>query len=160
MIMSSKDAVGLWRDLLKEDVKPCGLGARDTLRLEVGYNLYGSDMDHKTSPLVSHLSWTVSFKDADRDFVGRKALEKEKAEGVAQKLVGLVMTDPGVLRDHQKVFIDGVDVGEITSGGFSPTLKHAIALARVPIDAKETAEVERRGKRVPVKLVKLPFIIK
>lgn len=160
IIVSSDLLTGLWQDLLSEQVRPCGLGARDTLRLEAGYNLYGSDMDQSTSPLVSNLSWTVSFKDESRDFIGCKALEKEKADGIKQKLVGLVMREPGVLRNHQTVFVNGVGEGEITSGSFSPSLNHAIALARVPMDTGETAEVERRGKRVTVEVVKPPFLKK
>jgi aminomethyltransferase len=157
IIAPSEVIVMMWQDLLKEGVQPCGLGARDTLRLEAGYNLYGADMDQNTSPLVSNLSWTVSLKDASRDFVGRAALEKEKTDGADQKLVGLLMTEPGVLRNHQTVFIDGVGEGEITSGSFSPTLNHAIALARVPVATADVAAVERRGKRVEVTVVKPPF---
>ena len=157
IIASSDVIVMLWQELLTAGVRPCGLGARDTLRLEAGYNLYGADMDQDASPLVSNLSWTVSFKDASRDFVGKAALKKEKNEGLTQKLVGLVMTAPGVLRNHQTVFIDGVGEGEITSGSFSPTLNHAIALARVPVATGDVAAVERRGKRVKVTVVKPPF---
>ena len=160
IILPSEDAKALWEDLLNEEVAPCGLGARDTLRLEAGFNLYGLDMDATTSPLISNLAWTVSLKDKVRDFVGRAALEKVKANGVIQKLVGLEMEVAGVLRDHQTVFVEGLDDGEITSGSFSPTLGHAIALARVPIDTGDTAEVERRGQRIPVKVVTLPFVKK
>jgi len=160
IILPADDAKFLWEDLLDEDVAPCGLGARDTLRLEAGYNLYGSDMDATTSPLISNLAWTVSLKDESRDFVGRQVLEKEKANSIKQKLVGLVMEEKGVLRDHQKVFVEGIGEGEITSGSFSPTLGHAIALARVPIDTGDTAEIERRGKRIKVKVVKPPFVKK
>jgi len=160
VILPAETAKLMWEDLLNEDVAPCGLGARDTLRLEAGFNLYGADMDTTTSPLVSNLAWTVSLKDTSRDFVGRATLEKQKSEGIPQKLVGLVMEEKGVLRNHQKVFVDGVGEGEITSGSFSPTLGHAIALARVPMDTGDTAEVERRGQRITVKVVKPPFIKK
>lgn len=160
IILPAVEVTTLWEDLLQKGVAACGLGARDTLRLEAGFNLYGSDMDARTSPWISNLSWTVSLKDASRDFVGRKALEKEKANSVTQKLVGVVMETAGVLRDHQKVFVNDIGEGEITSGSFSPTLGYAIALARVPIDTGDTAEVERRGKRIPVKVVKPPFIKK
>ncbi|MCB1826797.1 MAG: glycine cleavage system aminomethyltransferase GcvT [Coxiellaceae bacterium] len=160
IIVPNELAVGLWEDFLNEQVRPCGLGARDTLRLEAGYNLYGSDMDQNTSPLVSNLAWTISFKDEARDFVGRAALEKEKAVGVHQKLVGLVMKEKGVLRNHQTVFIENVGEGEITSGSFSPSLNYSIALARVPMETGETAEVDRRGKRIKVEVVKPPFFKK
>lgn len=160
IIIPNDLAVNLWKDFITEEVRPCGLGARDTLRLEAGFNLYGADMNEETSPLVSNLSWTVSLKDEARRFVGREALEKEKANGIQQKLVGLVMKEPGVLRNHQEVFIPGGGVGEITSGSFSPSLKHAIALARVPMNTGDVAEVERRGKRVTVEVVKPPFVKK
>ena len=160
MIVPEDLASALWQDLLNEQVRPCGLGARDTLRLEAGYNLYGADMDESTSPLVSNLAWTISFTDDKRDFVGRTVLEKEKVQGVKQKLVGLVMKHPGVLRNHQAVFIEGIGKGEITSGSFSPTLNYAIALARVPVDTGKTAEIERRGKRITVDVVRPPFVKK
>lgn len=160
MIVPNELVAGLWEDLLNEEVKPCGLGARDTLRLEAGLNLYGHDMDETTSPLVSNLAWTVSFKDPARQFIGRDALEQEKEKGIEKKLVGLVMTEPGVLRDHQAVFIEGVGEGEITSGSFSPILNHAIAFARVPAATGSEAEVERRGKRVNVQITSVPFVKK
>ena len=152
------EAPAFWKQLMHKGAKPCGLGARDTLRLEAGLNLYGSDMDEQTSPLISNLAWTVSWSDPDRDFIGRAALKKQIERGVTQQLVGLVMEEPGVLRNHQKVWIEGNGEGEITSGGFSPTLGHAIALARVPMNSGNTATVDRRGKRIPVKIIKPPFV--
>ena len=157
MVVPSEKAPALWQAFLDNGVAPCGLGARDTLRLEAGFNLYGSDMDESTSPLISNLAWTVSFKDGTREFYGRNVLVDEKEAGVSQKLVGLVMESGGVLRDHQKVFCAAGE-GEITSGSFSPTLGYAIALARVPKEIGESAEVERRGQRVPVKVVQPPFV--
>ena len=138
-------------------VVPAGLGARDTLRLEAGMNLYGSDMDETTSPWVSGLDWTVALEPEDRDFVGRAALEAEKAAGISRKLVGLVLEGRGVLRNHQKVICDAGE-GEITSGGFSPTLGVAVALARVPADCSEACQVDIRGKRQSVRVVKPVFV--
>lgn len=158
IISPAKSAVVLWKQFVHAGAKPCGLGARDTLRLEAGLNLYGSDMDEATSPLTSNLAWTVCWRDADRDFIGRAALQKQIETGVKEQLVGLIMEQPGVLRDHQKVRIDGDGEGEITSGGFSPTLGHAIALARVPVDSGHEGKIERRGQQIPVKIIKPPFV--
>lgn len=158
VILPAEEAKQLWQKAIDADVKPCGLGSRDTLRLEAGMNLYGVDMNESTSPLTSNLSWTVSFKDEARNFVGRDALLTEKEKGIAQKLVGVVMTDPGVLRNHQPVSVNGDGEGEITSGSFSPTLGHAIALARVPFDAGDEGSIERRGKKISVAFVKPPFV--
>lgn len=158
-IMVPEDEVAdFWQALGEAGVAPCGLGARDTLRLEAGMNLYGSDMDETVSPLVSAMGWTVAWEPEDRDFCGRKALEAEKAAGVEQKLVGLVMEKRGVLRGHQKVIIEGVGEGEITSGTFSPTLNMSIALARVPSAAGSEAVVDMRGKQVPVRIIRPPFV--
>lgn len=158
MLVPNVEALSIWEAFIKAGAKPCGLGARDTLRLEAGLNLYGTDMDESTSPLVSNLSWTVSFKDEARNFIGRKALEEIKAQGIDQQLVGLVLKEKGVLRNHQTVFCDGKKIGEITSGGFSPTLGEAIAFARLPKTAKAPLSVERRGQFIPVEIIKLPFI--
>ena len=137
-------------------VKPCGLGARDTLRLEAGMNLYGQDMDETVSPLAANMGWTITWEPADRDFVGRKALEAQREAGT-DKLIGLVMTDKGVLRHGQKVKTANGE-GVITSGTFSPTLGHAIGMARVPAGVGETVEVEMRKKWVTVKVVKPSFV--
>ncbi len=147
-----------WNALIAAEVKPCGLGARDTLRLEAGMNLYGNDMDETISPLEANMAWTVPMEPQTRNFVGRHAIEAQKAEGVARKLVGLVLEGKGVLRAHQKVIIPGVGEGETTSGTFSPTLKMGIALARVPRDTTTEALVEIRGKQIPVKVVKAGFV--
>jgi aminomethyltransferase len=151
-------AIELWQQLIKTNVAPCGLGARDTLRLEAGLNLYGTDMDETTSPLVANLAWTVSWKDESRDFMGRAALIAEKEHGIKNKLVGLVMEQSGVLRNHQAVLSAGQQVGEITSGSFSPTLGHAIALARLPAVLPSEIYVERRGQQIPLQIVKPPFV--
>lgn len=155
MILPTEQALVIWEKLVAAGVQPCGLGARDTLRLEAGYNLFGSDMTEETSPLIANLSWTVSFKDENRDFIGKNALKNEKP---AQKLVGLVFEGKGVLRGHQKVKIEQVGEGEITSGSFSPTLNKSIALARIPVCEATEAFVERRGEWLPVKIVKPKFL--
>jgi len=148
----------LWDKLLAAGVKPAGLGARDTLRLEAGMNLYGSDMTETTSPLESALGWTIAWEPEDRDFIGRSVLEEQRKQGTKQKLVGLLLESKGVLRDHQKVLVDGLEAGEITSGSFSPTLGKAIAFARVTTNVGERARVDIRGKQIEVKVVKPPFV--
>lgn len=153
-----QQASALWSKLLEAEVKPCGLGARDTLRLEAGMNLYGSDMDESVSPLESGLTWTVAWEPAERDFIGRKALEQQRSAGVKNKLVGLVLEGKGVLRNHQKVIVDGIEAGEVTSGSFSPTLSQAIAFARVPVTIGSQCKVDIRGKHLDAKVVKLPFV--
>jgi len=157
VMLPNEQAPALWDKLLATGVKPIGLGARDTLRLEAGMNLYGTDMDENISPLAAGMGWTVAWEPADRDFIGRTALEKEKAEGSAMKLVGLVLEDRGVLRGHQKVITDHGD-GEITSGSFSPSLGVSVALARIPSEAKESCHVEIRGKQLKARIVKPPFV--
>ncbi len=158
IIAPAKDAETLWQTLLNAGVKPCGLGARDTLRLEAGLNLYGADMDETVSPLESNLSWTVAFEPNDRDFIGRQALETQLKEGIQHKLVGLVLEGQGVLRNHQKVIVDAIGFGEITSGSFSPTLNKGIALARVPFATQDDCVVEIRGKHIPAQIIKPPFV--
>jgi aminomethyltransferase len=145
-----------WKQLLDAGVKPCGLGARDTLRLEAGMSLYGTDMDETTSPLISGLGWTLAISD-DRDFIGKQALLSEQQRGVEQQFVGLVLKDRGVLRNHLKVITSGGD-GEITSGSFSPTLGKSIALARIPSGIAGEVEVEVRNKRLKADIVKIPFV--
>ena len=162
IIVSETRVTELWDKLLEAGVKPCGLGARDTLRLEAGMNLYGQDMDETVSPLAANMAWTIAWEPAERDFIGRDALEAQKAAGDQPKLVGLVMKEKGVLRTGTTVrFIDeqGLEQqGIITSGSFSPTLGHSIALARVPRSIGATAEVEMRKKWVPVSVVKPTFV--
>ena len=158
IMLPGEQAGALWQDLHAAGVQPCGLGCRDTLRLEAGMNLYGSDMDESVSPLVSGLGWTVAWEPPQRDFIGRAALEQERAAGPAQKLVGLVLQDKGVLRNHQRVVVPGAGEGEITSGSFSPTLGRSIALARVPAATGESCQVEIRGRLLAAKVVKPPFV--
>ncbi len=158
VMVPKAEVVDFWQRLQAAGVKPCGLGARDTLRLEAGMNLYGSDMDETVSPLQANMGWTVAWSPAERNFIGRAALEAEKAEGVKSKLVGLVLEERGVLRGHQKVIVEGVGEGEITSGTFSPTLGYSIAMARVPADTGEHCAVEMRKKLQTVKVVSPPFV--
>lgn len=158
IMLPTQEAPGFWDGLVEAGVHPCGLGARDTLRLEAGMNLYGTDMDETTSPLESALGWTVAWEPDDRDFIGRAAITAQKQEGVKRVMVGLLLEGKGVLRNHQKVLVDGVESGEITSGSFSPTLGKAIAFARVKAGIGERARVDIRGKHVDVKVVKPPFV--
>ena len=156
IVMTATAIVDFWQRLLEAGVAPCGLGARDTLRLEAGMNLYGTDMDESTSPLVSGLAWTLAMDDA-RDFIGRAALQAESDAGVQQQFVGLVLLDKGVLRNHLKV-VTAAGEGEITSGSYSPTLKQSIAMARVPAGASGRVEVEVRNRMLQAEIVKLPFV--
>ena len=158
IMVPEKDASALWSRLLEEGVMPCGLGARDTLRLEAGMNLYGSDMDETISPLEAGLNWTVAWKPEERDFIGRAAITAQKEAGVKNKLVGLVLEGKGVIRNHQKVIVEGVGEGEVTSGSFSPTLSQAIAFARVPTATGDKCKIEMRGKQLDAKVVKPPFV--
>jgi len=157
IMLPAEQAGAAWDALLAAGVAPIGLGARDTLRLEAGMNLYGQDMDEDTSPLEAGLAWTVAFEPAERDFIGRTALDAQHEAGPARKLVGLLLEGRGVLRAHQKV-VTSVGEGETTSGSFSPSLGLAIALARVPVTAGESCEVEIRGKHQPARIVKYPFV--
>lgn len=159
IILPNEDAEGFWRSLLAEGVVPCGLGARDTLRLEAGMNLYGHEMDDELSPLVANMGWTIAWEPAGRDFVGRAVLEAEKKDGVKEKLVGLVLREKGVLRAEQEVIVAGEDArGVITSGTFSPTLGFSVALARVPVSVGEQCEVQVRQRRLTVDVVKPNFV--
>jgi len=158
IMLPDSEAPAFWDRLAEAGVKPCGLGARDTLRLEAGMNLYGSDMTETTSPLISGLGWTIAWDPQDRDFIGRSALQNERDNGVTQKLVGLVLEDKGVLRGHQKVVVEGVGDGETTSGTYSPTLKQSIALARVPEDTGDHCQVEIRGRLLNARVVKPVFV--
>jgi aminomethyltransferase len=166
IVVPQERAVALWDALLAAGVKPAGLGARDTLRLEAGMNLYGQDMDEAVTPYEAGLAWTVALDDGvdgtPRDFIGRDVLEAQKTRGVPRQLIGLVMDDKGVLRHGQRVLTAHGD-GEILSGTFSPTLGKAIAFARVPagdipLGTDGDVRVDIRGKEVPVRVVKFPFV--
>ncbi len=158
IMLPAEQAPGFFNDLVGAGISPIGLGARDTLRLEAGMNLYGQDIDENASPLVSNMAWSIAWEPAERDFVGRQALEAERAEGIAYKLVGLVLEERGVLRARQVVRVAEIGEGEITSGSFSPTLSKSIALARVPMVTADRAEVEIRGKWYPVRVVQPAFV--
>lgn len=150
--------VKVWQSLLKAGVTPCGLGARDTLRLEAALSLYGQDIDETTTPLEAGLSWLVHWDKGD--FIGRSVLEKQKKEGVSRRLVGLQMQGRHIARHGYRVLLDGQAVGEITSGTYSPTLESAIALAYVPptlAKPGQSLDVEIRGKVYPAHVVKKPF---
>ncbi|MES9923167.1 MAG: glycine cleavage system aminomethyltransferase GcvT [Candidatus Thiodiazotropha endolucinida] len=158
IMLPGDQAASFWRQLRDAGVEPCGLGARDTLRLEAGMNLYGSDMDEETSPLESGLGWTIAWDPPERDFVGRSVLERQRNDPNRRRFIGLVLTGRGVLRNHLKLYDAEREVGEITSGGFAPTLERSIAFARVLPDIGETCEVEMRGKRLKAQVVKPPFV--
>ena len=158
IVCANEQAEAVWNKLSAAGVRPCGLGARDTLRLEAGMNLYGSDMDETTSPLESGLSWTVDFSNAGRHFIGREALEKQKQDGLKYKFAGLILEGKGVLRAHQKVVVEGVGDGQLTSGTFSPTMQKAIGFARIPVATGDHCQVEIRNKLLDAKVVKLPFV--
>lgn len=158
IVLPADQAPGFFNDLVGAGISPIGLGARDTLRLEAGMNLYGQDIHQDVSPLASNMAWSIAWEPVERNFIGRAALEAEKAAGVQWKLVGLVLEERGVLRAHQVVRIANIGEGEITSGSFSPTLSKSIALARVPTATSDRAEVEIRGKWYPVRVVKPTFV--
>ncbi len=156
IVLSATAVKAFWDALAQAGVRPCGLGARDTLRLEAGMNLYGQDMDETVHPLESGLGWTVSFKDESRDFIGRAALESASK---ARELVGLKLLDRGIMRGHMKVRTAQGE-GELTSGSMAPTLGFSIGLARVPAGSApgDRAEVEIRGKWLPAEIVRPPFV--
>jgi len=158
MMVPATQAAQVWQQLLQAGAKPAGLGARDTLRLEAGMNLYGQDMDETTHPLESGLGWTIAWEPKERDFIGRAPLEDARVRGNIKKFVGLVLEEKGVLRAHQKVVVEGVGEGEITSGTFSPSLNLSIALARVPAATGERVMVEIRGKLLRARVVKPVFV--
>jgi len=156
IMLPAEHAVALWEALLAAGVKPAGLGARDTLRLEAGMNLYGQDMDEDVTPWEANLGWTVSL-DEGRDFIGRAALEQQQAAGVLRVMIGVVLDEKGVLRHGQKVLAANGE-GEILSGSFAPTLDKAIAFARVPAGDSGALHVDIRGREVAVRQVKYPFV--
>ncbi|GAJ90015.1 aminomethyltransferase [Erwinia amylovora NBRC 12687 = CFBP 1232] len=159
--LPNQQAAELWQRLLAAGVKPAGLGARDTLRLEAGMNLYGQEMDETVSPLAANMGWTIGWEPSDRPFIGREMLELQRAKGT-ERLVGLVMTEKGVLRNALPVHFSDADgnmlEGVITSGSFSPTLGYSIALARVPAGIGEQAVVQIRNRAMPVTVTKPVFV--
>lgn len=157
LAVPAAQAVPVWQGLSALGVASCGLGARDTLRLEAGMNLYGQDMDESTHPFESGLGWTVAMEPRDRPFIGHAALEAVVTRGATRKLVGLVLEDRGVLRAHQPV-VTPAGEGSVTSGTFSPTLERSIGLARVPVAAAERVQVEVRGRLLNARVVAPPFV--
>jgi aminomethyltransferase len=162
IMLPATDAPDTWRALVAQGVRPAGLGARDTLRLEAGMNLYGNDMDETRHPLECGLAWTVAFEPEERDFIGRAALSRARASG-GYVQVGLVLEERGVLRSHQIVSaMDAADgaapLGEVTSGTFSPTLNRSIALARLAPQSAPRVLVDIRGKPHAARIVKPPFV--
>ena len=157
IMLPNAEAPVLWRQLLAAGVRPAGLAARDTLRLEAGLNLYGQDMDDSISPLAANLGWTVHWGPDDRDFIGRRALEAERASGVAWKLTGLALTVKGVMRRGQRVLTEAGE-GTVTSGLFSPTLGYSIALARLPVEASQAVDVLIRNQPRRARIVRPPFV--
>lgn len=160
IMFASDKACDLWQKLLKEQIAPCGLGARDTLRLEAGMNLYGHDMSETTNPLECGLGWVVDLSDMERDFVGKETyLElKQNKNYVGNVQQGLILQGSGVLREGQKLFVSGREVGVITSGTFSPTLKTSIAIAQIKAGITNFIKVAIRDKLVDVRVVKIPFV--
>jgi aminomethyltransferase len=159
LLLDREAGLALWQQLLDEGVVPCGLGARDTLRLEAAMHLYGSEMDAGTTPLEAGLGWLVHLE-MPKAFIGREVLERQSAEGVSRKLVGLKLEGRAIARHGYPVLRAGQPVGVITSGTWSPTLGEAIALAYVPSDAAKLGTelaVEIRGKAAPALVVKRPF---
>lgn len=158
IVLPAEQAVDFWNQCVEAGIRPCGLGARDTLRLEAGMNLYGSDMDGNISPLEAGLGWTIAWDPEDRDFIGRGPLSEMRANKQRRRFAGLVLEDKGVLRDQMRVVVDGIGDGEITSGGFSPTLQRSIAMARIPAGDYDRAQVEVRNRLLNVRVVKMPFV--
>ena len=155
IVVPADQVVSLWRDLIAQQVHPCGLGARDTLRLEAGMNLYGQDMDELIQPNQAGLTWTVALKDPERRFIGREALEQFSDP---KTFIGLKLLDRGVMRAHMVVRTDD-GLGEVTSGTMSPTLGVSIGFARLPsaVSVGDQVEIDIRGKWVPAEVCKLPF---
>ncbi|MBP6019875.1 MAG: glycine cleavage system aminomethyltransferase GcvT [Burkholderiaceae bacterium] len=156
IVLPANQVQAFWQDLAQAGVRPCGLGSRDTLRLEAGMNLFGQEMNEDVTPLVSGLSWTVSLKDTERRFIGREALEAQKVD---LTLVGVKLLERGIMRGHMKVRTAQGD-GELTSGSMSPTMGVSIGMARVPLGVQpgDDIQVEIRGKWLPAQVVKMPFV--
>ena len=159
IILPNADLVDTFRALLAADVAPIGLGARDTLRLEAGLNLYGHDMNDEVNPLAANMGWTIAWEPQERDFIGRSALADIKRQGQHEHLLGVVLTERGMLREGQEITTNA-GVGVLTSAVFSPTLGYSIGFARVPSGAAGSASVTIRKKRFDVELVMPPFVRK
>ncbi|NVJ67871.1 MAG: glycine cleavage system aminomethyltransferase GcvT [Gammaproteobacteria bacterium] len=161
IMVPDEQGIEVWNKLEAAGVKPAGLAARDTLRLEAGMNLYGHDMDETVSPLEANMGWTIAWEPSERDFVGRKALAAQKEAGSARKMIGLVLQDKGVMREGQEVVVNDEVVGVITSGTMSPTVGKSIAMARVNRDVnEEQVLVQVRKKQLNAQVVKPCFVRK
>jgi aminomethyltransferase len=159
VMLPEHEAETFWQRLLELGIPPCGLGARDTLRLEAGFNLHGSDMDITTTPLESNLAWTVSWEPTDRNFIGREALTQQRNQ-LQRELYGLVLEERVILRKDCLLITEKGDTGQITSASFSPSLNCSIALARLPLASGDFCQVTIRDKNYRVKIIKPPFIRK
>ncbi len=157
VILPAEQSAEFFTALKNANITPCGLGSRDTLRMEAGMNLYGHDMDEETSPLEAGMGWTIAWND-DRDFIGKAKLAEQKNNGVDVKQVGIVLESRGVLREGMEVNIPGIGTGVLTSGTFSPSLKQSIGIARVPKATADQAQVDIRGTLTDVRVIKLPFV--
>ena len=157
VICSAEAAIDLWSRLVTNGIQPVGLGARDSLRLEAGLNLYGHDMSDDTNPFECRVAWTIDWEDDDRDFIGRSVVEHVRDEGALTKLVGLKLTERGIPREGFTVQTEA-GAGIVTSGTFSPTLKQGIALARVPVSTRGLCRIEVRQKLIPANITRLPFV--
>ena len=160
IIASPAHIISLWQALINAGIQPCGLAARDTLRIEAGLLLYGQDMDESITPLESSLGWTIAWDPSDRDFIGRESLESQRKQGTHHKLVGIILQGKGMLRSGQRVIIKGLPDGIITSGTFSPTLGQSIGFARVPPETPDTVEVDIRDKHQHATVGNIKFIKK
>lgn len=159
IIVPDSQGIEFWNQLFEAGVKPCGLAARDTLRLEAGMNLYGHDMDENVSPLEANMGWTIAWQPEDRDFVGRKVLAEQKEQGAPRKMIGLVLEDKGIMREGQEIVVNNEVVGVVTSGTMSPTTGKSIAMARVNRNLnEEQVLVQVRKKQLAAKVVKPSFV--
>ncbi len=158
IMLPAAAAPALWQALLQAGVRPAGLGARDTLRLEAGLSLYGHDMDDTVTPLECGLGWTVHWEPAQRDFIGRAALAAQRAAGPDRQRAGVVLACRGVLRDGAPVLQEGRQIGHLTSGGFGPTVGRGIGLARVEAGAGGACTIRIRDRELPARFVNPPFV--
>ncbi len=159
LLINKSSGKKLWRQLINEGFTPCGLGSRDTLRLEAGMLLYGQDMNEITTPFEAGLSWLVHLE-MSNDFIGRSALERQAQEGVKQRLIGLELQSRAIARAGYPMVSKNTQIGQITSGTWSPTLEKAIGLGYVPIDYAKVGtsiQISIRGENQPANVIKLPF---
>lgn len=156
ILVPEEKVLTLWNTLLKAGVKPCGLAARDTLRLEAGMHLYGQDMDEQISPLECGLAWTVRKENAN--YIGSEALDALRSKGITKKMTGVVLRQRGILRHNQELIDDNGLTGIITSGTFSPSAQVAIGMAIVDKNFSDNVKVKIRKNELAVKCINLPFV--